>query len=62
MKPCKYGGEDGYGLYMEEVLKDLLCVIHRDGGHYLEQYRLDKTYDDGIDKVLEAYHRIDQEF
>lgn len=49
-----------YGKGYESMLDDLLCVIHRDGGHYLCEHGLAKSYREGILKVLEAYHQLDK--
>ena len=31
---------------------DLMCVIHRDGGHYMAEHGEKKAYDDAIEKIL----------
>jgi len=40
-------------------LHGLLAVIHRDGGHYEGQHGHKKSYDDAVEKVLTAYHVVD---
>lgn len=44
----------------EKLLNDLLAVLHRDGGHYLEEYGFEKSIEDAIIKVLKHYHAIDE--
>lgn len=31
---------------------DLMCIIHRDGGHYMAEHGEQKAYDDAIKKIL----------
>ena len=38
-------------------LRNLLAVIHRDGGHYVETYGLEKATEDAIKKVSELIHK-----
>lgn len=38
--------------YEASMLRDLLAVIHRDGGHYVEEHGLDKAIEDAKTKVL----------
>jgi len=33
---------------MEATLENLLCVIHRDGGHYIAEHGLQKAFDDAL--------------
>lgn len=32
-------------------VSELLCIIHGDGGHYIEEHGFDKAYDDAEEKV-----------
>jgi len=36
------GGED------ERNIRDLLCIIHRDGGHYISKHGIQKAFDDAL--------------
>lgn len=36
-------------------LSDLLAVIHRDGGHYEEQYGVTKAFEDALEKLESVY-------
>jgi len=36
----------------EKDLTDLLCIIHRDGGHYITQHGYEKAYADAKDIVI----------
>jgi len=38
-------------------LGNLLAIIHRDGGHYVETYGLEKATEDAIKKVSELIHK-----
>ena len=38
---------------MKATLEDLLCIIHRDGGHYIAEHGLQKAFDD----ALEVHYR-----
>ena len=38
---------------IEHLLKELLAVIHRDGGHYVSKHGFDKAVSDAIDLVIE---------
>ena len=31
---------------------DLMCIIHRDGGHYMAEHGEQKAFDDAIEKIL----------
>lgn len=44
----------------KQLLIDLLCVVHRDGGHYIAEHGLQRAYDDGIEVVLTYYHYKDR--
>ncbi len=37
----------------------LLCIIHRDGGHYITEHGLSKAIEDGTMSVLKAYHGVE---
>lgn len=37
----------------EQMLRDLLAVIHRDGGHYTEEHGLQKSFDDAIQRYYD---------
>ena len=37
------GGED------ERNIRDLLCIIHRDGGHYISEHGIQKAFDDALE-------------
>jgi len=39
----------------DELLSDLICFIHQDGGQYIEKYGFKKAYEDAINKVLEYF-------
>ena len=36
-----------------EMLRDLLAVLHRDGGHYTSRYGLHKSWQDAMQKASE---------
>ena len=36
------------------MLRNLLAVIHRDGGHYIWQHGTEKAYEDGMQIVAAA--------
>ena len=36
----------------EHLLKELLAVIHRDGGHYVSEHGFEKAVNDAIDLIL----------
>lgn len=38
-------------MHMTRMLKGLLAIIHRDGGHYTEEHGLEKSYEDAIQIV-----------
>jgi hypothetical protein len=38
---------------MRATLENLLCIIHRDGGHYIAKHGLQKAFDD----ALELYYK-----
>jgi len=44
---------------VRDELQGLLAVIHRDGGHYEGQHGFEKAYKDAVEKVLTAYHAVD---
>lgn len=46
--------------YEASMLRDLLAVIHRDGGHYVEAHGLDKAIEDAHAKVLARAHALDE--
>jgi hypothetical protein len=46
--------------YEASMLRDLLSVIHRDGGHYVEERGLDKAIEDAQAKVLARAHALDE--
>ena len=43
----------------EDMLEELLAVIHRDGGHYVTEHGVAKACVDGEARVLAAYHAQD---
>jgi len=42
----------------ESLLLNLLARIHRDGGHYTQEYGIEKSVQDADLKVAEAYSKI----
>lgn len=42
-----------------DMLIDLLCVAHRDGGHYFTEHGIEQAHRDARDLILEAYHQRD---
>lgn len=44
----------------EDLLEDLLAVIHRDGGHYADTYGLDKATKDAALIVIELFQYKDR--
>jgi hypothetical protein len=32
----------------KNLLYDLLCIVHRDGGHYIDEYGFDRAYFDAV--------------
>jgi hypothetical protein len=40
----------------KKKLEDMLCYIHRDGGHYIGKHGIEKAYKDGLKKVLDLIH------
>lgn len=50
----------GGNSYDASMLRELLCVIHRDGGHYVEKHGIEKAVADAAGLVLAAVnHPID---
>lgn len=47
------------GLMPEQMLQNLLAVIHRDGGHYTAQHGLSKSYEDAIQLSSERIAALD---
>ena len=43
------------------TLEDLLCIIHRDGGHYIAEYGIEKAYDDALMKHYEQRSSLERE-
>lgn len=43
----------------EHPLKELLCIIHRDGGHYISQHGLEKASKDAEKIVVDLLHNQD---
>ena len=43
------------------MLLDLLCVLHRDGGHYTAKFGLEKSIKDGKLKYLKLVHEKDND-
>ncbi len=35
-----------------KMFLDLMCYIHRDGGHYMAEYGERKAYEDALEKIL----------
>ncbi len=48
----------GGGSYEASMLRDLLAVIHRDGGHYVEAHGMDKAIEDAHAKVIARTHAL----
>ena len=44
---------------LQTQLDNLLCRIHRDGGHYISEHRAEKAFNDADTKVAESYGLID---
>lgn len=42
----------------EKLLLNLLARIHRDGGHYTQEYGIEKSVQDADLRVAEAYSKI----
>lgn len=40
-----------------DMLRELLAVIHRDGGHYTEEHGIAKSCADAMTKVSELIHK-----
>jgi len=34
---------------MKATLEDILCVIHRDGGHYIAEHGIQKAFNDALE-------------
>jgi hypothetical protein len=45
---------------IERWLRDLLAVIHRDGGHYTEKHGLEKSTADAHAVVCEDRRKLDE--
>ena len=45
----------------QSMLDSLLCIIHRDGGHYIEEHGYQKAFADAIHKI-NNYHIIEDEY
>lgn len=45
---------------MTEDLVHMVCIIHRDGGHYIQQHGLEKAYADAID-ILHRWKTLPDE-
>lgn len=45
----------------ERLLKNLLAVIHRDGGHYVDNHGVKKATQDAIDIILDERRILEQE-
>jgi hypothetical protein len=39
---------------MKATLENILCIIHRDGGHYIAEHGIQKAFDD----ALEIHYRL----
>lgn len=48
--------KEEYYNFIEKSLMDLLCYIHRDGGHYIGEHGLEKAVKDGINIVCDLIH------
>ena len=41
----------------ENELKELLCVLHRDGGHYIQEHGIKKAIEDSYVKYYERFEK-----
>jgi hypothetical protein len=44
---------------LKEKLSAILCRIHRDGGHYIQNYGEQKAFEDADTKVADTYAELD---
>lgn len=42
-----------------QMLRELLCIIHRDGGQHLHKWGLQESYDSAKFKVVDTYAKLD---
>ena len=56
MKACALLATIDYLVDSEEMLGNLLAVIHRDGGHYTAEHGMEKSYEDAEKKVANMIH------
>jgi predicted Zn-dependent protease len=57
--PDKRDGHFGGSSYDASLLRELLAVIHRDGGHYVAEHGIEKAADDAQTKVIAWLARDD---
>lgn len=53
--------KDHNGCYYYNTLVDFLCIIHRDGGHYLDKHGMDKSIKDARKIILPLLQDKDNE-
>ena len=56
---AKRDAHRGGNSYEASMLRNLLALIHRDGGHYLERHGMDKALEDAEAKIAAWLQRDD---